>query len=107
MNDAARHRENMQRLQVGLTGLLGIMLLIGLANLVVERIRSDDAAIVAASNVSAVANAANAVAPPTEPLAELGVTPTADTATSVVPDLQPDPRLAQPMDRSAPPARPR
>lgn len=98
----SRRKEAMQRIQTGLTGLFGIVLLIGLANIVVDNIRRDDAtdaATVAAANTSS-ADAANGA--PSEPLAELGVAPSADdTATqSVVPDLQPDPKLKKPMDRA-------
>ena len=96
----SRRKEAMQRIQTGLTGLFGIVLLIGLANIVVDNIRRDDA-----TDTAAAANAAEIVAAngtPSEPLAELGVAPSADdTATqSVVPDLQPDPNLKKPMDRA-------
>ncbi len=96
----SRRKEAMQRIQTGLTGLFGIVLLIGLANIVVDNIRRDDA-----SDTAAAANASEAVAAngaPSEPLAELGVAPSSDDpdTQSVVPDLQPDPNLKKPMDRA-------
>lgn len=101
MNETTSHRkEAMQRMRTGLTGLFGIVLLVGLANIVVDNIRRDDAA-----DASAAANATQAFATngtPDEPLAELGVAPPSDEAQqqSVVPDLQPDPKLRKPMDRA-------
>lgn len=96
----SRRKEAMQRIQTGLTGLFGIVLLIGLANIVVDNIRRDDASEAPAAFNAAEAAAANGV--PSEPLAELGVAPSADEAAteSVVPDLQPDPNLKKPMDRA-------
>lgn len=111
MQDQARRKEGIQRIQIGLSGLAGVVLLIGLANIVVDNVRRDDAA---QENV-ADAEASNAVSPsmvpeikPAEPLAELGVTPSSDSgAPPVVADLQPDPNLKEPMDRpSAVPAVP-
>ena len=111
MIDLTRRKEGIQRIQVGLAGLTGVVLLVGLANIVVDNVKRDDVAQDAAADPAA--NAAIAVAPeqkPTEPLAELGVAPASDVSTQqpVVADLQPDPNLKEPMDRPAPvgPARP-
>ena len=100
------HRQG--RIQIGLSGLAGVVLLIGLANIVVDNVRRDDAAqdAIEAAN-EAVNNSAPFVAAdagmPTEPLAELGVTPAPESAAPpVVADLQPDPNLREPMDRPQP-----
>jgi hypothetical protein len=101
MAETPRRQEGLQRVQIGLTGLAGVVLLVGLANIVIEKARIDDAAM---APPVAPALATNAVAPaPKEPLAELGVQPAPEQA-PVVPDLQPDPNLNKPMDRD--PAQP-
>lgn len=99
---ATRRKEAMQRIQTGLTGLFGIVLLIGLATVVVDTVRRDD---VSEADLSVAANVAAAEAingAPSEPLAELGVTPSAEEEAggSVVADLKPDPNLKKPMDRA-------
>ncbi|WP_367398590.1 hypothetical protein [Sphingobium sp. OAS761] len=94
MAETPRRVEGLQRVQIGLTGLAGVVLLVGLANIVIDKARIDDAA---APPPTMPAATANAVAPK-EPLAELGVQPAPDQA-PVVPDLQPDPNLNKPMDQ--------
>ena len=92
----------MQRIQVGLTGLAGVVLLVGLANIVVDSVRRDQGAdAMAASNATTAQSNGDK---PSEPLAELGVTPTAQSSDEapVVADLQPDPNLKKPMDRPPP-----
>lgn len=64
--------ESMQRLQVGASLLLGIILIVGLANVIEERAKQSDRA--------AVPEAAATVAPPdsapaNDPLADAGVVP--------------------------------
>ena len=99
MVDTPRRQEGLQRVQIGLTGLAGVVLLVGLANIGIEKARVDDAAL--APPVTPTLET-NAVAPK-EPLAELGVQPAPEQA-PIVPDLQPDPNLKKPMDRApAPP----
>lgn len=103
-------KEGMQRIQIGISGLAGVVLLVGLANIVVDNIRKDaETAEMANPGVAAnVVAGAAPVAKPTEPLAELGVAPpsssSGDTAGQqpVVADLRPDPNLKQPMDRPPP-----
>lgn len=113
-----RNREMMQRVQIGLTGLAGVVLLVGLANIVIEKAAVEEE--VATTPVDGappvlVAPGSNAVAPEAaeepgpEPLAELGVTPAppgkaekppqGQTQGQVVPDLEPNPELDKPMDR--------
>lgn len=99
---SSRRNEVLHRIQVGLTGLCGVVLLVGLANIVVDNIRHDDATgadLASAANVTT-ADAVNGA--PSEPLAELGVAPAADDGVqqSVVADLKPDPNLRKPMDRA-------
>ena len=103
------HREELQRIQIGLVGLAAVLLVVTLANLVIDNARkdavSDATAVAIEQGIAGVANATASTAPTSssEPLADLGVTPTADSSTPVttpsVPDLQPDPRLRQRMDQ--------
>ena len=98
------HREELQRVQIGLVGLAAVLLIVTLANLVIQTARGDgllNANGAATTQTAAGATGGNAVqtAEPTEPLADLGVTPTADSAAPSVPDLEPDPRLRERMDR--------
>ena len=64
-----------QRLQVGLFGLSFMLLLVGLANIIMEHARRNDAA-VASQAVSAEGNDAGA----SDPLADIGVVPSPDPA---------------------------
>lgn len=91
---APRRQEGLQRVQIGLTGLAGVVLLVGLANIVIDKARVDDAV---APPPAVPTVGVNAVSPK-EPLAELGVQPAPEQA-PLVPDLQPDPYLKKPMDR--------
>lgn len=102
MAENPRRQEGLQRVQIGLTGIAGVVLLVGLANIVIDKARIDDPA---QPPPTVPTLSANAVAPK-EPLAELGVQPAAEQApvqAPVVPDLQPDPNLSKPMDRDPQP----
>jgi len=108
MIDLLRRKEGIQRIQLGLFGLAAVVLLVGLANVVVDNVRHEEN-IVMDGGAETAANAAVAivappvVAPPKEPLAELGVTPVPEAAQApVVADLQPDPNLREPMDQPQP-----
>lgn len=93
-------REMVRRIQVGGAGLGGVLLLVGLTNVLVDNIRKDG--VLTGAVVIEDGHASNAVAKPSsEPLADLGVTPAQDTGSQApaVPDLEPDPRLQKPMDR--------
>lgn len=94
MAENPRRQEGLQRVQIGLTGLAGVVLLVGLANIVIDKARLTDPS---APPTVVPTLAGNAVAPK-EPLAELGVQPAPEQA-PIVPDLQPDPKLSEPMDR--------
>lgn len=104
-----RSKEMMQRIQIGLTGLAGVVLLVGLANIVIEKAGVDVTATDGAPPQVVPTTSANEIeATASEPLAELGVTappPEEDNAGEasapgrVVPDLEPNPALKKPMDR--------
>jgi len=94
-------RETVRRIQVGSAGVGGVLLLVGLTNVLVDNIRKDSVLSAGAVAIGA-AIPSNATAPSSEPLADLGVTPSSDGASGqapAVPDLEPDPRLQKPMDR--------
>ncbi|MDF0544482.1 hypothetical protein PX699_19190 [Sphingobium sp. H39-3-25] len=96
MADSPRRQEGLQRVQIGLTGLAGVILLVGLANIVIDKAKLGDS--VQPPPTVPTLDSANALGQPKEPLAELGVTPSMPQS-QVVPDLQPDPNLRKPMDR--------
>lgn len=66
-----------QRLQVGLFGLGGMLLMVGLANIVMERAHQTDAASAAATPAAQVAAPAGAVTSgsASDPLVDMGVAP--------------------------------
>ncbi|MBW8785894.1 MAG: hypothetical protein JF593_14890 [Novosphingobium sp.] len=63
------------RLQIGMFGLAAMLLIVGLANIIMERARLADAA----SGAAPVASSA-AASPSSDPLADLGVVPSAAPA---------------------------
>jgi len=108
--------DTMQRIQVGVVGLVAVLLLVSVANFVLQRASDEETAIeeIQAEALDKSGSvAANEDDAPAEPLAELGITPAPapeeDNATlvvpqkspegQVVPDLKPDPKLEAPMDR--------
>lgn len=93
-----RRQDDLHRVQIGLTGLAGVILLVGLANIVIDKARLDEGTMPPPVVKTLSTDALNATSP-REPLAELGVTPSAEQSGQVVPDLQPDPALNKPMDR--------
>ncbi|MBN8830120.1 MAG: hypothetical protein J0G94_05700 [Sphingomonadales bacterium] len=100
-NEVRAHRQELQRIQIGLVGLAAVLLIVTLANLVIQAARGDGALAgkgIASTQVATNANGANSVEP-SEPLADLGVTPSTEASIPYVPDLEPDPRLRKPMDR--------
>lgn len=102
MPDSVRRKEEIQRVQVGLTGLAAILLMIGLVNIVVEKVRNEDAASLTTVVPANAVDATNGTAQRNEPLAELGVTPVSEPSASVVEDLRPDPKLRTRMDQTTP-----
>jgi len=106
----------MQRIQVGVVGLASVLLLVSVANFVIQR-ASDEQTV-----LEEMQGDGTGIAPPlastpeekpSEPLAELGLTPAPASGTGkpeaqkpaanlpgqTVPDLKPDPNLDAPMDR--------
>jgi len=67
-----------KRLQVGLFGLATMLLLVALANIIMERARMADSSVGAGTATHAASNAASA----TDPLADLGVIPSPDATSS-------------------------
>lgn len=64
----------LQRIQVGVIGLVVVLLFVSLANMVLDRVKSGPDS---ASTPNSGVIAGSETAPPDEPLAELGVTPIA------------------------------
>lgn len=103
MLDLSHRKEGIRRIQIGLSGLAGVVLLIGLANIVVNNVRHGDAAADAAENADNGSPSSTAQDKPTEPLVELGVTPAHENPDEpVVEDLQPDPNLRERLDQPSP-----
>ena len=106
----------MQRIQVGVIGLAAVLLLVSIANFVIQR-ASDEKTVVEEMQAGGAdpepAVATNPEGKPAEPLAELGITPAPESGAAkgeaqkpprnlpgqTVPDLKPDPNLDAPMDR--------
>jgi len=112
--------DSMRRLQIGIAGVMAVLLLVGLAGLIGDRAREQVAS--EAGTATAPAAAGEADKGSGAPLEELGVqpvTPTADApapaatqpaaakaaplppATAKVPDLEPDPALQRARNKSA------
>jgi hypothetical protein len=74
--------QSVQRLQAGLFGLATMLLLIGLANIIMDRAKLAETAQkpVTAASASAAANA---------PLSDIGVVPKVDPSASAVPSARP------------------
>ena len=72
--------QTVHRLQVGLFGLCAMLLLVGLANIIMDRARLADEANPAAA-IDAPSDGAKAV---TDPLADIGVVPAADPSNDPV-----------------------
>ena len=74
-----RRAQAVHRLQVGLFGIAGMLLLVGLANIIMDRARISDDAPAEASAASAaaaqVAPETAAESPASDPLADIGVVP--------------------------------
>lgn len=100
LNQEQGRREIFRRIQVGIAGLAGVLLLVGLTEFVIDNVRREAALKLPDFTSMVGEGSANVAAPAqnSEPLADLGVTPDAGQAPAV-PDLEPDPRLQKRMDR--------
>lgn len=96
--------DSMRRLQIGIAGVLTVLLLVGMAGLIGDRARENAAQEAAAT--AQVAAPGGAPKAGSAPLEELGVQPVskdqnevggvkAPQAAPAVPDLEPDPALAR------------
>jgi hypothetical protein len=110
------HQDSMQRIQVGVIGLVAVLLLVSVVNFVFQRASDEESAIeeIQAEAIDSTGGLVKAEEEaPAEPLADIGITPApapeeettreADIAIptegQVVPDLKPDPKLEAPMDQ--------
>lgn len=100
--------DSMRRLQIGIAGVLTVLLLVGMAGLIGDRARENVAQDAAAAAAAAPGDATKAGSAPLE---ELGVQPVSKdqnpvsdvkapqaaptTPAATVPDLEPDPALAR------------
>lgn len=84
--------QSIQRLQIGVTGIVGMILLVALADLIQDRAEQTEASAVpeAASTVAA----EETEAPQSDPLVEVGVVP--DLPAEPTPTPEPDPELLEP-----------
>lgn len=118
--DTGNRQDTIQRIQVGVVGLVAVLLLVSVANFVLQRASDEQSALeeiqaeAAGSARELVTDSPSVPAPaPAEPLAELGITPAPvaedevvqpvpvvpGKRSQVVPDLEPDPKLEAPMDQ--------
>ncbi len=118
--DTGNRQDTVQRIQVGVVGLVAVLLLVSVANFVLQRASDEQSAIeeIQAEAADRSREMVQEVAPvptpaPAEPLAELGITPAPvpedevvqpvptvpGSRAQVVPDLEPDPKLEAPMDQ--------
>lgn len=107
------HNDSMRRLQIGIAGVMAVLLLVGLAGLIGDRARervASEAQVAADPAVPGAADKGSGA-----PLEELGVQPVSQTDPSVtaakaaprppaaaqVPDLEPDPELQRARSKAA------
>ena len=84
-----RRAQAVHRMQVGLFGLAGMLLLVGLANIIMDRaLLGDDATAAssaAAASAAKVSSEGAAASPANDPLADIGVVPDMPAAESPAP----------------------
>ncbi|KQZ64974.1 hypothetical protein ASD67_11295 [Sphingopyxis sp. Root1497] len=108
--------DSMRRLQIGIAGVMAVLLLVGLAGLIGDRAREQVANDAVTANPAATGTPEKGSGAPLEELGVQPVTPTADAAkaassaakaaplppaTAKVPDLEPDPELQRARNKSA------
>ena len=87
-----RRAQAVHRLQVGLFGLAGMLLLVGLANIIMDRAMISDNATAASSAASVAAAKVSpdaAQTPANDPLADIGVVPDMPAADTPAPGASP------------------
>ena len=86
--------QTVQRLQAGLFGLAAMLLLVGLANIVLDRARLADAEAGTGAGMASAAPPAGAASGAGDPLADIGVVPAPDpsAAASALPSARGGPR---------------
>ncbi len=116
--DTGNRQDTIQRIQVGVVGLVAVLLLVSVANFVLQRASDEQSALEeiqaeAAGSARELVKDSTPAPAPAEPLAELGITPAPvaedevvqpvpvvpGKRSQVVPDLEPDPKLEAPMDQ--------
>lgn len=112
----SNRQDSLQRIQVGVIGLVAVLLLVSVVNFVFQRASDEESAIEAiqAETIDSSRGLAEVEEElPAEPLADIGITPApaveeevipetdieASKEGQVVPDLKPDPKLEAPMDQ--------
>lgn len=116
--DDQSRQDTMQRIQVGIVGLVAVLLLVSVINFVQQR-ASDEPTAIEQLQADAEGMLPNLIEDsqevPAEPLAELGITPAPQPdeedvepalapvgpSAQTVPDLKPDPKLEARMDRES------
>lgn len=109
------HQDSMQRIQVGVIGLVAVLLLVSVVNFVFQRASDEESAIEEIQSEALEGTRGFVEAEeeaPAEPLADIGITPApapeeeppevdvmVPSEGQVVPDLKPDPKLEAPMDQ--------
>ena len=69
------HAQNVQRLQVGLSGIAAMILLVGLASIVIDQARLTEETVATIEGEPVIDPAEETPAAPSDPLADIGVVP--------------------------------
>jgi hypothetical protein len=115
--EASAHNDSMRRLQIGIAGVMAVLLLVGLAGLIGDRARKQVENDAVAANPAATGTTDKGSGAPLEELGVQPVTPTAEGAAATapaaaktapmqpasakVPDLEPDPELQRARSKTA------
>lgn len=97
----ARRERTVQRLQIGITGIVMMILLVGLASIIQNRAAETDATTVPAA---APTTEPTQAAPQNDPLVEAGVVPDLPAEPSATPNAAPTSRLQNTTDAPPPAA---
>ena len=91
---AGTRSQSMQRLQIGLFGLAAMILLVSLANIILDSAESNEARVV--PEAAPTVNAGNGAAQVSDPLADAGVVPDMPSASQTAPEPADDAPALQP-----------